>query len=88
MSADSGTAAPSTSDASSAPAAAQRKPHFALFIATACGLGYSPIAPGTWGSLVGYSLLLWYFRVAAITSDWYRFAGLRQDIVSEFRGWS
>jgi phosphatidylglycerophosphatase A len=31
----------------------QRKPHFALFIATAAGLGYLPKAPGTWGSLVG-----------------------------------
>ena len=30
-----------------------RKPHISLFIATACGLGYLPIAPGTWGSLGG-----------------------------------
>lgn len=35
---------------------ARRKPRFALFIATACGLGYIPIAPGTWGSLVGVIL--------------------------------
>ena len=32
---------------------AARKPRFALFIATACGLGYFPKAPGTWGSLGG-----------------------------------
>ncbi|HXT85782.1 MAG TPA: phosphatidylglycerophosphatase A [Verrucomicrobiae bacterium] len=32
---------------------AGRKPRFALFIATACGLGYLPKAPGTWGSLMG-----------------------------------
>jgi len=30
-----------------------RKPRFALFVATACGLGYIPIAPGTFGSLAG-----------------------------------
>ena len=30
-----------------------RKPRFALFVATACGLGYLPKAPGTWGSLLG-----------------------------------
>jgi phosphatidylglycerophosphatase A len=32
---------------------AVRKPRFALFVATACGLGYLPKAPGTWGSLGG-----------------------------------
>lgn len=32
---------------------AQPKPRFALFIATAAGLGYLPRAPGTWGSLAG-----------------------------------
>jgi phosphatidylglycerophosphatase A len=32
---------------------AQRRPRVALFFATACGLGYFPIAPGTWGSLGG-----------------------------------
>lgn len=30
-----------------------RKPYLSLFIATACGLGYLPLAPGTWGSLGG-----------------------------------
>lgn len=29
------------------------KPRFALFVATACGLGYIPKAPGTFGSLAG-----------------------------------
>jgi phosphatidylglycerophosphatase A len=33
------------------------KPRFALFFATACGLGYIPIAPGTWGSLAGLALV-------------------------------
>ena len=31
-------------------------PHFALFVATAGGLGYLPKAPGTWGSLAGLAL--------------------------------
>ena len=35
-----------------------RKPRFALFVATACGLGYLPKAPGTWGSLAGLLLAL------------------------------
>lgn len=38
--------------------APQRKPRFALFIATAGGLGYLPKAPGTWGSLAGVLLAL------------------------------
>ena len=45
--------------ASVAPAggsAAARKPRFALFIATASGLGYIPFAPGTFGSLAGLVL--------------------------------
>jgi len=44
------------------PPAAARKPRFALFIATVCGLGYIPKAPGTFGSLAGLALpilLLW-----------------------------
>ena len=32
-------------------------PHFALFVATAGGLGYFPKAPGTLGSLVGLAML-------------------------------
>ena len=34
------------------------KPHFALFVATACGLGFIPVAPGTFGSLAGLVLSL------------------------------
>jgi phosphatidylglycerophosphatase A len=36
----------------------QRKPRFAIFVATAAGLGYLPKAPGTWGSLAGLALAL------------------------------
>lgn len=34
-------------------AAPARKPRVALFLATAAGLGYIPLAPGTWGSFAG-----------------------------------
>jgi len=34
------------------------KPRFALAMATACGLGYIPIAPGTFGSLAGLVLVV------------------------------
>ncbi|MGC2420596.1 MAG: phosphatidylglycerophosphatase A [Candidatus Acidiferrales bacterium] len=47
---------------------ARRKPRFALFIATVCGLGYIPIAPGTFGSLAGLVLVtLPFFSVVAFT---------------------
>ncbi len=32
------------------------KPSVPLAIATVCGIGYIPIAPGTWGSVVGVAL--------------------------------
>jgi len=47
--------------------AAERKPRFALFVATACGLGYLPVAPGTWGSLVGVALYAILARPLSIT---------------------
>jgi phosphatidylglycerophosphatase A len=69
MRADSGTAVPNATEASGIPVAAQRKPRLALFIATACGLGYIPVAPGTFGSIAGLllALLPWwsFFTIAA-----------------------
>jgi phosphatidylglycerophosphatase A len=53
MTADSDATLSNTVDSSPSPTATQHKPRFALFIATACGLGYIPVAPGTWGSLAG-----------------------------------
>ena len=47
--------------------AAAGKPRFALFVATACGLGYLPKAPGTWGSLGGL--------VLAVIPWWALYAG-------------
>jgi phosphatidylglycerophosphatase A len=67
MSADSGTAVPNATGASGIPVAARRKPRLALFIATACGRGYIPVAPGTWGSLGGVALWVlsvFYFPLA------------------------
>jgi len=43
---------PAPEDKSSA-----RRPRFSLFLATACGLGYIPKAPGTFGSLAGLALI-------------------------------
>jgi len=45
-----------------------RKPRFALFIATACGLGYLPVAPGTFGSLAGVLLTLSAYQVLVALS--------------------
>jgi len=42
-----------------------RKPSFSLFIATVCGLGYMPVAPGTFGSLAGLALTLSVYQVLA-----------------------
>ena len=68
MTANSDAAMPNEAADSNSPsqAAAQRKPRFALFIATACGLGYIPVAPGTFGSLAG--LLL--FAIPACLYFW------------------
>jgi phosphatidylglycerophosphatase A len=35
----------------------RKKPRCALFFATACGLGYLPKAPGTWGSIGGLAVV-------------------------------
>ena len=67
MSADSGTAVPNATEASGIPAIAQRKPRLALFIATACGLGYIPVAPGTWGSLAG--VIIWELILVYLPLD-------------------
>jgi phosphatidylglycerophosphatase A len=41
--------------------ATSRRPRLALAIATGFGLGYIPLAPGTWGSLLGLALA-WALR--------------------------
>jgi phosphatidylglycerophosphatase A len=48
---------PAASSEASSSTATQRKPRFAIFIATAAGLGYFPKAPGTFGSLAGILLM-------------------------------
>jgi phosphatidylglycerophosphatase A len=47
--------------------AARPKPRLAMFVATAAGLGYLPIAPGSWGALGGVAVGLpfanfWWLR--------------------------
>jgi len=58
------------------------KPRFALFVATAGGLGYLPLAPGTWGSFAGiliYTLIQLAFPPVFVP-------GLRKTF--EVPGWS
>ena len=54
-----------------------QKPRLALFVATACGLGYFPKAPGTLGSLAGLILAL---------VPWWAMFGLMTAVVSVMRG--
>ena len=49
-------------------AGVRQKPRFSLFIATACGLGYLPKAPGTWGSLGGLALTVFPYVMLVITA--------------------
>jgi phosphatidylglycerophosphatase A len=51
------------------------KPRIALFFATACGLGYLPKAPGTWGSLGGLVVV----TAAAIYASTIPFGDFRRD---------
>jgi phosphatidylglycerophosphatase A len=66
--------APQSATSTDQPAAA-RKPRFALFIATAIGLGYLPKAPGTWGSLGGLGLV----TAVAMCAATIPFGNLRRD---------
>jgi phosphatidylglycerophosphatase A len=61
-------APPATVPSSAASASTQRKPRFALFVATAAGLGYLPKAPGTWGSLAGAFVYWAWLRFHGVTS--------------------
>jgi phosphatidylglycerophosphatase A len=54
---------------------AVREPRFAIFIATACGLGYLPKAPGTWGSVGGLAAVTAVAMYAATIP----FGGFRFD---------
>jgi len=52
-------------------AASSNKPQIALFAATACGLGYLPKAPGTFGSLGGvliYALIQFYLPLGVVAA--------------------
>ncbi|MGB7310787.1 MAG: phosphatidylglycerophosphatase A [Candidatus Acidiferrales bacterium] len=77
---DAASVAPASGSAAERKPAAAGKPRFALFIATACGLGYIPKAPGTWGSLVGVAFA--YLNVYAANIN------LRFDTVPANGHWS
>jgi phosphatidylglycerophosphatase A len=49
---------PASSASKASAAAPKKKPRFAIFLATAAGLGYFPKAPGTVGSLAGLLLAI------------------------------
>jgi phosphatidylglycerophosphatase A len=72
--------AESVSSSASAPQP-QKKPRFALFVATAAGLGYFPKAPGTLGSLAGvaiYSLIQFFFLPLP---TWVRYFDMTTQVV-------
>jgi phosphatidylglycerophosphatase A len=60
---ESSTHAPAELRSIAAASAVPKKPRFALFLATACGLGYIPAAPGTFGSLAGIVVALLPFQI-------------------------
>jgi phosphatidylglycerophosphatase A len=78
-------ASPTARDSDNASAAAaKRKPSFALFVATAGGLGYIPKAPGTFGSLAGIFLValpLWILFPISLFTDIHLNFGWRIDPV-------
>jgi phosphatidylglycerophosphatase A len=71
---------------SAAPPARSGKDYFALAIAT-FGVGYLPIAPGTWGSLVGVGIYLLlrslFFRVVDPSGSFLRVPSLPLFLAAE-----
>jgi phosphatidylglycerophosphatase A len=57
------TSSPSAAESRSSAVTRAKVPRIAIFLATACGLGYIPVAPGTWGSLLGLVLALIPFQI-------------------------
>lgn len=59
------------------PSNLSRRDKLALFLATGCGVGFVPVAPGTWGSLLGVPV---YWLLAQLSlwtqfSLWVKIAG-------------
>ncbi len=65
-----------------APQAGGKKPRLALFLATGFGLGYLPLAPGTWGSLLGLALAWcsWNLFALLLLGHGWLVAGLFQNV--------
>ena len=68
MSAGEAASSPATDSPSENLASPRRKPRISLLIATVCGVGYIPVAPGTFGSIVGVALALAVFQALAALS--------------------
>ena len=62
----------------------KKKPGLSIFLATACGLGYLPKAPGTWGSLGG--ILVTMFPYLALYAAAKVMGGI--DITISSQGWN
>jgi phosphatidylglycerophosphatase A len=58
----------------------QRKPRLALFLATAAGLGYIPVAPGTFGSLAGLILAALPYAAFGVVARLTGLAGIDDSI--------
>jgi phosphatidylglycerophosphatase A len=61
------------------------KPVVSIFLATACGLGYLPKAPGTWGALGGLVVTLIPFALSATASIHMGAAGMMALYISNHR---
>lgn len=61
----------------SVPQPTGKRLRLALFLATGLGLGYLPLAPGTWGSLLGLGLA-WVLRSRRLVSPFLHPSGLMQ----------
>ena len=84
----SASAGPPESDAAqpAGQSVAARKPRFALFVATACGLGYIPKAPGTFGSFAGVAVYCGVFKLGEL---WIRAAARSgAEVLPEAESWS
>ena len=46
-------------------------------VLTTCGVGFIPLAPGTWGSVIGVLIYLFFARLESNSSTFFAFANLK-----------
>lgn len=68
MAANTSPANPAESSPGHTARSSPRKPRLAMLIATACGLGNIPLAPGTWGSLV--AVVIAWANICLANANW------------------